>query len=153
MSLTIVVLGAHLHSYYASHVKCAFLTGRFWCFTRITYMSIAFLYAKRFVGPITPTILALRNEIYDLPYDEIDWNKARNTCAKVCHYPSYLYKNIIASPCDIYPFVASMDHILPQLTMYKSYVNLVLSFEDLLCPLQIRSHFLFLLGIYLLLRA
>jgi hypothetical protein len=92
-------------------------------------MSIAFLYAKRFVGPITPTILAIRNEIY----------------------PSYLYKNIIASPCDIYPFVASMDHILPQLTMYKSFVNLVLNFEDLLCPLQSRSHFWFLLGIYLLL--
>ncbi|XP_066370456.1 achilleol B synthase-like [Miscanthus floridulus] len=70
--------------------------GRFWCFTRITYMSIAFLYAKRFVGPITPTILALRNEIYDLPYDEIDWNKARNTCAKedMRYRPSAIYKTI-----------------------------------------------------------
>ncbi|TVU03990.1 hypothetical protein EJB05_50454, partial [Eragrostis curvula] len=57
--------------------------GRFWCFTRITYMSIAFLYAKRFVGPITPTILALREELYSLPYGKINWNKARNSCAKV----------------------------------------------------------------------
>ncbi|CAN6180402.1 unnamed protein product [Urochloa humidicola] len=56
--------------------------GRFWCFTRITYMSIAFLYGKKFVGPVTPTILALRDELYDLPYNSIDWNRARNTCAK-----------------------------------------------------------------------
>ncbi|OQU79429.1 hypothetical protein SORBI_3008G142400 [Sorghum bicolor] len=56
--------------------------GRFWCFTRITYMSIAFLYGKKFVGPITPTILALRDELYSSPYDQIDWNKARNSCAK-----------------------------------------------------------------------
>ncbi|XP_066358596.1 achilleol B synthase-like [Miscanthus floridulus] len=57
--------------------------GRFWCFTRMVYMSIAFLYGKKFVGPITPTILALRDELYSLPYDKIDWNKARKTCAKV----------------------------------------------------------------------
>jgi achilleol B synthase len=69
-------------------------TGRFWCFTRITYRSIAFLYAKRFVGPITATILALRNELYNLPYDQIDWTKEGNTCAKVCPYPSIISSNI-----------------------------------------------------------
>jgi hypothetical protein len=52
-------------------------------------MSIAYLYGKKFVGPITPTILALRGELYSSPYDRIDWNKARNSCAKVCHYPSF----------------------------------------------------------------
>ncbi|XP_008661274.1 achilleol B synthase isoform X3 [Zea mays] len=56
--------------------------GRFWCFTRITYMSIAFLYGKKFIGPITPTILELREELYSLPYVQIDWSKARNSCAK-----------------------------------------------------------------------
>jgi hypothetical protein len=50
-------------------------------------MSIAFLYGKKFVGPITPTILALRDELFILPYDQIDWNKTRNCCAKVCHRP------------------------------------------------------------------
>ncbi|TVU51660.1 hypothetical protein EJB05_03100, partial [Eragrostis curvula] len=70
--------------------------GRFWCFTRITYMSIAFLYAKRFVGPITPTILALREELYSLPYGKINWNKARNSCAKedMHHQPSAIYRSI-----------------------------------------------------------
>ncbi|KAL5681495.1 hypothetical protein ACJX0J_007880, partial [Zea mays] len=70
--------------------------GRFWCFTRITYMSIAFLYGKKFVGPITPTILALRDELFILPYDQIDWNKTRNCCAKedTCNKPSQIFKFI-----------------------------------------------------------
>jgi len=56
--------------------------GRFWCFCRMVYMPMAYIYAKKFVGPITPTILAIRNEIYNIPYNEIDWNKARVSCAK-----------------------------------------------------------------------
>ena len=56
-------------------------------------MSIAFLYAKRVVGPVTPIILALRKELYSSPYGEIDWDEARNSCAKVCHYPSYFQEH------------------------------------------------------------
>lgn len=56
--------------------------GRFWCFCRMVYMSMAYLYGKKFVGPITPTILALREELYNIPYHNIDWNKARESCAK-----------------------------------------------------------------------
>lgn len=47
------------------------------------FQSVAYLYGKRFVGPITPTILALREEIYNTPYDKIDWSEARCACAKV----------------------------------------------------------------------
>ncbi|KAJ1276758.1 hypothetical protein BS78_05G239300 [Paspalum vaginatum] len=86
--------------------------GRFWCFTRITYMSLAFLYGKRFVGPVTPTILALRNELYSSPYGEIDWNKARNTCAKedMRYRPSAVYKAISNF---LYTFVEPMLNIWP----------------------------------------
>jgi achilleol B synthase len=44
---------------------------------------MAYLYGKKFVGPITPIILAIREELYDIPYSEINWKKARDTCAKV----------------------------------------------------------------------
>lgn len=47
-------------------------------------MPMAYIYAKKFVGPITPTILALRDELYSMPYGDIDWSKARSSCAKVC---------------------------------------------------------------------
>ncbi|PWA52891.1 hypothetical protein CTI12_AA450350 [Artemisia annua] len=32
----------------------------------------------QFVGPITPTVLALRDELFTVPYHNIDWNEARN---------------------------------------------------------------------------
>ena len=48
------------------------------------YQPVAVLYGKRFVGQLTPTILALREEIYNTAYDKIDWNEARSACAKVC---------------------------------------------------------------------
>ncbi|KAF0897589.1 hypothetical protein E2562_039537, partial [Oryza meyeriana var. granulata] len=56
--------------------------GRFWCFCRMVYMPMSYIYAKRFVGPITPTILAMRDELYDVPYNKINWNSARSSCCK-----------------------------------------------------------------------
>uniref|UniRef100_A0A0E0R9S8 Terpene cyclase/mutase family member n=1 Tax=Oryza rufipogon TaxID=4529 RepID=A0A0E0R9S8_ORYRU len=49
-----------------------------------------------FVGPITPTILALREEIYTDPYHTIDWAQACNACSKedlVC--PRTLLQNVV----------------------------------------------------------
>uniref|UniRef100_A0A0E0R725 Terpene cyclase/mutase family member n=1 Tax=Oryza rufipogon TaxID=4529 RepID=A0A0E0R725_ORYRU len=36
----------------------------------------------QFVGPITPTILAMRDELYNVPYSKINWNNARSSCCK-----------------------------------------------------------------------
>lgn len=49
----------------------------------MVYLPMSYLYGKRFVGPLTPTVLSLRKELYTVPYHEIDWNRARNECAKV----------------------------------------------------------------------
>ncbi|GMJ00915.1 cycloartenol synthase 1 [Hibiscus trionum] len=59
-----------------------FHPGRMWCHCRMVYLPMSYLYGKRFVGPITPTVLALREEIFTIPYLEIDWNRARNACSK-----------------------------------------------------------------------
>ncbi|XP_047087774.1 achilleol B synthase-like [Lolium rigidum] len=70
--------------------------GRFWCFTRLVYMSMAYLYGKKFVGPITPTIQALREDLYNIQYESINWDKARDSCAKEdLHYPRSNVQNII----------------------------------------------------------
>ncbi|VAI85708.1 unnamed protein product [Triticum turgidum subsp. durum] len=70
--------------------------GRFWCFCRLVYMPMSYLYGKKFVGPITPTIVAIREELYSVSYSEIDWNKARDTCAKEdLRYPRSLLQNVI----------------------------------------------------------
>ncbi|KAL6875627.1 hypothetical protein ACP4OV_013140 [Aristida adscensionis] len=71
---------------------------RFWCFVRMIYMPLAYLYGKSFVGPITPTILELREELYNVPYHEIDWNMACNSCAEEdLRYPRSPLQNIIWS--------------------------------------------------------
>jgi hypothetical protein len=49
----------------------------------MVYMPMAYLYGKKFVGPITHTILSIREEIYSEPYTKVDWSKARTSCAKV----------------------------------------------------------------------
>lgn len=57
--------------------------GRMWCHCRMVYLPMSYLYGKRFVGPITSTVLSLRKELFTVPYNEVDWNEARNLCAKV----------------------------------------------------------------------
>ncbi|XP_059453133.1 cycloartenol synthase 2 isoform X2 [Corylus avellana] len=70
--------------------------GRMWCHCRMVYLPMSYLYGKRFVGPITPTVLSLRKELYTVPYHEIDWNRARNLCAKEdLYYPHPLVQDIL----------------------------------------------------------
>nr|UAK14939.1 oxidosqualene synthase 5 [Iberis amara] len=52
------------------------------CYCRMVYMPMSYLYGKRFVGPITPLILQLREELYLQPYKSINWNKTRRLYAK-----------------------------------------------------------------------
>ncbi|RXH71376.1 hypothetical protein DVH24_018731 [Malus domestica] len=72
--------------------------GRMWCHCRMVYLPMSYLYGKRFVGPITPTVLSLRKELFNVPYHEIDWNEARNQCAKEdLYYPHPLVQDILWS--------------------------------------------------------
>ncbi|KAK1317213.1 Cycloartenol synthase [Acorus calamus] len=65
-----------------------FHPGRMWCHCRMIYLPMSYLYGKRFVGPITETVLSLRKELHTLPYDQIDWDEARSMCAKEdLYYP------------------------------------------------------------------
>jgi len=71
--------------------------GRFWCFTRLVYMSMACLYGKKFVGPITPAILTLRENLYSIPYDRVNWADACDSCAKEdLHYPRSSVQDLIS---------------------------------------------------------
>nr|AHY94897.1 cycloartenol synthase [Astragalus membranaceus] len=62
--------------------------GKMQCYCRLIFMPMSYLYGKRFVGPITGLIRSLREEMYNQPYDQINWDKARNTIAKEdLYYP------------------------------------------------------------------
>ncbi|QHN81947.1 Cycloartenol synthase [Arachis hypogaea] len=73
-----------------------FHPGRMWCHCRMVYLPMSYLYGKRFVGPITPTVLSLRKELYNTPYHDIDWDKARNLCAKEdLYYPHPVIQDVL----------------------------------------------------------
>ncbi|KAL9684595.1 hypothetical protein QQ045_022036 [Rhodiola kirilowii] len=61
---------------------------KMWCYCRMVYMPMSYLYGKRFVGPITPLILQLREELYDQPYEHVNWKQVRHLCAQEdIYYP------------------------------------------------------------------
>ena len=64
---------------------------KMFCYCRLTYMPMSYLYGKRFVGTITPLIEQLREEIYNQPYNEIEWSKVRHLCAKVIDTRTYFF--------------------------------------------------------------
>ncbi|OMO74225.1 Prenyltransferase/squalene oxidase [Corchorus olitorius] len=58
------------------------------CYCRLTYMPMSYLYGRKFVGPITPLIQKIREEVHIEPYDQINWSAKRHLCAKEdVHYP------------------------------------------------------------------
>ncbi|KAM0855790.1 hypothetical protein ACQ4PT_049564 [Festuca glaucescens] len=96
--------------------------GRFWCFCRLVYMSMAYLYGKKFVGPITPTVLALREELYCGSYENIDWNKARDSCAKVLN-PSESFQNIVIDHPSAECTASVLDALILFKELYPMYHN------------------------------
>ncbi|KAK9281096.1 hypothetical protein L1049_003989 [Liquidambar formosana] len=69
---------------------------KMWCYCRMVYMPMSYLYGKRFVGPITPLILELREELFNQPYNEINWKKVRHVCAKEdIYYPHPLIQDFL----------------------------------------------------------
>lgn len=52
---------------------------RLYCHTRLIYMAMAVTYGSRFKAGLTPTIAALRDELYPKGYDSVDFSTARNT--------------------------------------------------------------------------
>ncbi|GLT54381.1 hypothetical protein SLA2020_275840 [Shorea laevis] len=65
-------------------------------YCRLVYLPMSYLYGKRFVGPITPLILQLREELYTQPYNQVNWKKARHLCAKEdIYYPHPLIQDLL----------------------------------------------------------
>ncbi|KAE8719743.1 Lupeol synthase [Hibiscus syriacus] len=79
-----------LPSYFPVH------PGKMLCYCRLVYMPMSYLYGRQFVGPITPLISRLREELHTEPYDEINWSKKRHLCAKEdLHYPHTLLQTLL----------------------------------------------------------
>nr|QYO90092.1 beta-amyrin synthase [Sicyos edulis] len=69
---------------------------KMWCYCRMVYMPMSYLYGKRFVCKITPLIQELRQELHTQSFDKIDWKKARHLCAKEdLYYPHPLVQDLL----------------------------------------------------------
>ncbi|XP_058743526.1 beta-amyrin synthase-like [Vicia villosa] len=74
----------------------SFLPAKMWCYCRLVYLPMSYLYGKKFVGPITRLIEELREELFIQPYKKVDWRKARHQCAKEdLYYPHPWIQDII----------------------------------------------------------
>ncbi|KAH9620532.1 hypothetical protein KSS87_008076 [Heliosperma pusillum] len=69
---------------------------KMWCYCRMVYMPMSYLYGKRFIGPITPLIIQLREELFNEPYEQIKWKKVRHLCApEDLYYPHPLIQDLM----------------------------------------------------------
>ncbi|XP_008681131.1 achilleol B synthase isoform X1 [Zea mays] len=118
--------------------------GRFWCFCRMVYMPMAYIYGKKFVGPITTTILEIRNELYNIPYNKINWNKACNSCAKedLIYEPSWLqsiamaYLNKFIEPLsNLWPMNKLRERAMSDLMEHIHYEDETSNYVGL-CPIN-----------------
>ncbi|KAI3426296.1 hypothetical protein D9Q98_008669 [Chlorella vulgaris] len=82
---------------YASWTGIGWLhPGRFWCHCRMVYLPMSYVYGVRGTCKQTPLTAALREELYPLPYSEINWNKARNYCApEDLYYPHPIIQDVL----------------------------------------------------------
>ncbi|KAJ5622152.1 terpene synthase [Penicillium herquei] len=54
---------------------------RWWVQCRVVYLPVSYLYANKVTKPLNPLLLSLRQEIFTRPFEEIDFNRFRNTTA------------------------------------------------------------------------
>ncbi|CEH17304.1 lanosterol synthase [Ceraceosorus bombacis] len=78
---------------------------RWWIHTRMVYLPMGYLWAKRFKCPVDPLIESLRQELYTEPYESIHWPSQRNHVAEV----------------DIWaPHTKTMEGLMAVLGVYES---------------------------------
>ena len=82
-----------------------------WCNCRLVYLPMSYLYGKRFVGSVTSVVLDLRKELYNVPYNEIDWDQARNGCAKVSLILTSPFLSTISSTFYLRQLWANFRHL------------------------------------------
>ncbi|OUS43725.1 putative cycloartenol synthase [Ostreococcus tauri] len=82
--------------------------GRYWCHCRMVYLPMSYLYGIRATGKPSALTEALKKELYaETSYDAIDWNRARNACAKEdLYYPHPWIQDVLwASIMKLEPFL------------------------------------------------
>ncbi|CAM9090050.1 unnamed protein product, partial [Ectocarpus fasciculatus] len=94
-----------------------FHPGRMWCHSRMVYLPMGYLYGKRFSADVSsdPLLQSLRRELYPEPYNSIDWNAYRQTCADIDNYsPLNPFLKVAQDMCAVYE-----NYILPNVPFLR----------------------------------
>jgi squalene/oxidosqualene cyclase-like protein len=63
-----------------------FHPSRMWCHSRMVYMPMSYLYGARVQMPVDARVQAIRSELYEQPYAQVDWESARDRVAPSDNY-------------------------------------------------------------------
>jgi len=69
--------------------RLPFHPGRLWCHSRVVYLPMAYLYARKAQIQLTPLLESIRDELYRGDYDKIDFSGHRNSVEKTDLYVSH----------------------------------------------------------------
>ncbi|RYP15992.1 hypothetical protein DL765_005389 [Monosporascus sp. GIB2] len=83
--------------------------GKWWVHTRNVFVSMSYLYGVRFSAPLTQLIRDLREELYDAPYDKVNWFAQRSN-------------------------ISDCDRLFPQTFIQKSVAMALCSYEYIKVP-------------------
>ena len=81
----------------------------FYCHTRHIYLGIAYLSGARFQAELGPIVDQLRRELYDAPFDQIDFAAHRNELAE-----TDVYVRPTAALRLTYNFLRFAEHLIPR---------------------------------------
>nr|ODN91514.1 lanosterol synthase [Cryptococcus depauperatus CBS 7855] len=111
-----------------------FAPWRWWIHVRQVFTPMSYLYGSRFVGPFTPLVLSLRQEIYNQAYDSIDWPSQRSNISSYDlyspHHPLLDLAHSVLSIYEKFPQIPVLSSLLPLRQKALDRVYDMVTYED-----------------------
>ncbi|WVQ96729.1 hypothetical protein IAU59_003836 [Kwoniella sp. CBS 9459] len=111
-----------------------FAPWRWWIHVRNVFTPMSYLYGTRFVGPYTPLIFALRQELYVEPYESINWAAQRTNVNPIDvyspHHPILDTLHGLLAYYEACPSIPCFSSALPLRKAALKRVYQLVTFED-----------------------
>ncbi|WVQ83002.1 hypothetical protein IAT38_005140 [Cryptococcus sp. DSM 104549] len=111
-----------------------FAPWRWWIHVRNVFTPMSYLYGTRFVGPYTPLVSSLRDEIYVEPYTSIRWSSHRSNINPIDvynpHHPILDLAHQLLGVYESLPRIPVLSSALPVRQMALDRVYEIITMED-----------------------
>lgn len=83
--------------------RLPFHPSKYWCHSRMVYLPMAYCFGNRIIAKPSSLTGELKNELYNTPYESINWAKARNECAETdLYYKQSTLLKVMNSILNVY---------------------------------------------------